>query len=293
LLLNPVSLLTSIPGVIDDLWISKIKYSTNNSRTKVSSILDLMTSIKENGLLQPIVVRPKGDHYEIVAGNRRCKACAVLKWRKITCHIVELDDRAAFECSLVENIQRETLSVVEEAEAFRNYVVDFGWGGISQLARRIGKSPSYITKRIKLLDMPSDVLKCVEGMTLNSSLAEELLPVKDSAKQSQLAVLIRKRHLSLRKTRELVSQYREEEKNHPSCSCNDTRLHASSLQVRQKAFDKMILTMRITLNNIGQLIDDLEEDDDWMLREMFMQHRSMIHGQIDLLIKEKQKLRYI
>ena len=74
-------------------------------------------------------------------------ACEILRWRKIPCHIVELDDKRAFEYSLVENIQRQTLSVIEEAEAFKVYVADFGWGGVSELARKIGKSPSLYHKK--------------------------------------------------------------------------------------------------------------------------------------------------
>ena len=85
----------------------------------------------------------------------------MMRWRKIPWHIVELDDKKAFEYSLVENIQRQTLSVIEEAEAFKVYVADFGWGSVSELARKIGKSPSYITKRINLLDLPTDVIDSV------------------------------------------------------------------------------------------------------------------------------------
>ena len=68
---------------------------------------------------------------------------------------LHLDDKEAFEISLVENVQRKTLNPIEEAEAYKRYVLSFGWGGISDLATRIGKSPSYIDKRMRLLDMPS------------------------------------------------------------------------------------------------------------------------------------------
>ncbi len=95
--------------------------------------------------------------------------------------------KPAFECSIVENIQRKTLSVIEEAEAFKAYVADFGWGGISELAKRVGKSPSYITKRIKLLNMPADVLASVKDTSLDPSVAEELCLVRDPARQSELS----------------------------------------------------------------------------------------------------------
>jgi ParB family chromosome partitioning protein len=85
---------------------SKIKYSPKSLRTGHATIEELVDSIRAKGLLQPIVVRPKDAHFEIVAGNRRCKACEVLRWKKITCHVVNLDDKQAFEASLIENIQR-------------------------------------------------------------------------------------------------------------------------------------------------------------------------------------------
>lgn len=268
-----------MPGVIQDVGISQIEYSAKSRRIDEFALSDLVNSIREKGLLQPIVVRPKDGYFEIVAGNRRCKACTMLKWRKIACHIVELDDKAAFECALVENIQRETLSIIEEAESFKTYVNAFGWGGVSELAKKIGKSPSYITKKIKLLEMPTEVINSVVDSSLDASVAEELCSVKDPLKQSELAKLVTQRHLSLRKTRELVNRYREN---------NDTRDNV--LEKRQKALDKMILIMRITLNNAGQLIEDYE--DDWVLRDALMQHKTVLHNQIDLLIKERHKLRY-
>src|SRR6185437_2885863 len=125
-------------------------------------------SIKQYGLIQPIVVRVavtavvdktkvEESHYEIVAGCRRYMACKILNWKKIPCHIVHLDDMQAFEISLVENIQRESLSPLEEAKSFKKYVIDKGWGSISNLSDKIGKSHSYITKRIAILDLPWDV----------------------------------------------------------------------------------------------------------------------------------------
>jgi ParB family transcriptional regulator, chromosome partitioning protein len=81
-------------------------------------------------------------------------------WKKIACHIIAFDacHIIAFEVSLIENIQRKTISPLDEANAFKAYVSDFGWGGVSDLASKIGKSLSYITKRIRLLNLTQDVL---------------------------------------------------------------------------------------------------------------------------------------
>jgi ParB family transcriptional regulator, chromosome partitioning protein len=135
------------PGFIGDIDISKIKQS-KNIRHKISDTEDLSKSIEQKGLLHPILVRTLDGYFEVVAGNRRFYACKALGWKKITCHIIELDDKQAFKVSLMENIQRKRLSSLDEAAAFKAYVSDFGWGGVSDLALRIGKSSYLIFLRM-------------------------------------------------------------------------------------------------------------------------------------------------
>src|SRR5215216_860546 len=172
-------------GVIDDIPISKLRPSKTQLRSSVQNLDELIDSIRERGLLQPIVVRGLEDHYyRIIAGNRRYEACKRLCWRKITCHILELEEKESFELSLIENIQRETLNPIDEARAFKIYISDFGWGGVSELAKKIGKSPSYVTKRIELLDLPKEVIKSVADSMVCPSIAEELHTVKDQGRQS-------------------------------------------------------------------------------------------------------------
>jgi len=121
-------------GSIEDIETSDLAPGQNTLRSTIESVHELALSIKQNGLLQPIVVRATDKHFEIIAGNRRFKACKMLGLKKISCHIVELDDKSAFEISLIENVQRRSLNPVEEGLAFKRYVHEFGWGGISQLA---------------------------------------------------------------------------------------------------------------------------------------------------------------
>ena len=96
---------------------------------------------------------------------------------------------------------------MKKAQAFRSYVVSFGWGGISHLAAKIGKSVSYVQRRIKLLDLPSDVLNSISNFSISTSIAEELLSVRDNEKQSELTKLISKNRLSSRKVRVLVNEF--------------------------------------------------------------------------------------
>ena len=196
-------------GLIEDIEIGRIKQSLPSYRLTHTEIDDLVRSINKKGLLQPIVVRPKGEYYEIVAGNRRYKACTALGWRKIVCHIAELDEKEAFEVSLIENIQRKNLEPIEQAHAFKNYVLAFGWGGISELSAKIGKSVSYIDKIIRLLDLPVDILDSISKFEINRSTAEELLSIRDNPTQSKLAKIIRERRLSSRQARKLVKDHDE------------------------------------------------------------------------------------
>lgn len=279
-----LNILSHIPGIIEDIQISKIKYSAHTLRNNILGIEDLADSIRTNGLLQPIIVRPKDAQFEIVAGNRRRRACQALRWKKITCHLVDLDDKQAFETSLIENLQRETLAPIEEAQAYKVYVTDFGWGGVTGLAKRIGKSPSYITKKIKLLNLPDDVINSIAGRSLNLSVAEELCSVKNVERQSELAGLVIRRHLSMRKARELVNQYKG-----VNGTCSDLTID-EIMENSRRTFDKLILVLRVALNNIGTLISNSEENGDWVLKEILMYHKDMLNNQINLLIKEKRKL---
>ena len=148
-------------------------------------------SIQRVGLLQPIIVRTNSsDNFEVVAGSRRLNACKSLGWRKITCHVVELDDKTAFEVSIIENIQRHSLNPIEEGIAFKKYVKKFGWGGISELAKKLSKSTSYICKRIKLTELPKDIIDLVSSEEINVSTVEELLPITGKLPQTKLTEMI-------------------------------------------------------------------------------------------------------
>jgi ParB family chromosome partitioning protein len=278
-------------GVLDDIPMSKLRVSKNKLRSSVQSLDELMSSIRQRGLLQPIIVRGVEDHhYQIIAGNRRYQACKRLCWRKITCNIVELDDKESFELSLIENIQREKLNPIDEARAFKIYISDFGWGGVSELARKIGKSPSYVTKRIELLDLPQEVIQSVADSMVQPSIAEELHSIKDQARQSELAHLIAQRHLSLRRVRELIDQTSRNDYGYEIVSRYQDR--EDRIRRIERAFDKSITALKITLDRMSMIIGDIE-DDNWTITQILLQHKNMINNQISILLKEKKKYNLI
>jgi ParB family chromosome partitioning protein len=273
-------------GIIEDLNIFQIRHTSGFYRTYSSEqSLELTNSISQKGLLQPIIVRPKEKYFEIVAGNRRFEACKSLKWRKIVCHIIELNDKDAFEVSLIENIQRRSLNPLEEAYAFKSYVKEFGWGGISDLAEKIGKSISYVDKRLRLLDLPEEVIKSISSMKITPSVAEELINATDLSKQSDIARIVCQEGLSSRQTRRLIKDYRDVAVD----KCEIEMFHVKSVtneEILERAFDRVIVTLKIAIHRLADIIESIEEN--WVIYEILMQHKNMLNSQIDLLIKEKK-----
>ena len=248
---------------------------------------ELCYSINEKGLLHPIIVRMIEDGgYEIVAGSRRYNACKMLGWRKILSHVVELDDRDAFEVSLIENIHSKNLNPIEEARAFQDYVTNYGWGGISDLAIRLGKSVSYVDKRIRLLDLPADVVESLSVGSLSVSIGDELLPLKEKEQQSKLAELIKKRKLSSRQVRELKAEMKNSDNPYDILDFQTKIIDIDAKT--QKSFDKAIIAIRVAMNKLASVIEDVE--DNWTVYEILLQHKNMLHNQIDILYKEKKKL---
>lgn len=277
-----------ILGIIDDIDLGKIQKSTFCQRSGISDDDGLSMSVMQKGLLQPIIVRPKADGFEIIAGNRRYEACKRLGWRKILCHIVEMDDREAFEVSIAENIQRQNLSIIDEARAFQAYTSRYGWGGMSELANKIGKSVQYVERRVRLLDLPPDVIESVTSLDISSSIAEELLSLKNKEYQSDFAKLAREKQLSSRVIRDLVKEFQGVASN----KLGDVDTFYAKIkdvdESTQRAFDKSITILKLAMHRLTSVMEDME--DNWIIYETLKHHRSVIHDQIDLLIKEKKKI---
>lgn len=162
------------------------------SLSQQESIYELSRSIKKHGLLQPIIVRPINLGFEIVAGHRRFQACKLLRWKTIPAMVKDASDKDAFEIQLVENIQRKTLDPIEEAQAFKVYVTDYGWGGVTYLADTIMKSEQYVSSRLQLLNLPQNVTDRVKSGKLKVSHAFELLGLEGKILESMSDDIINK-----------------------------------------------------------------------------------------------------
>jgi ParB family chromosome partitioning protein len=271
-------------GSLEDLNISDITSPTNPLRSTMSNLEELAESINKIGLLQPIIVRTNSsENFEIVAGNRRFNACKKLGKRKIACHIVEIDDKKAFEVSIIENVQRHTLNPIDESLAFRKYVEEFGWGGVSELSQKLSKSTSYICKRMKLLELPKNVIDLISKSEMRVTVVEELLHISDKCTQSKLTELIQDEHLSSRMVRKIVKGMKT--KPNKDDFCNSASKNNN--EIIHRSFDKAIIALRISIKKLATIIENL--DDKRMLHDILMQHKHMLHQQIDLLICEKRK----
>ncbi|MGD9532254.1 MAG: ParB/RepB/Spo0J family partition protein [Candidatus Nitrosocosmicus sp.] len=288
LTLHPQTYSSRFVGQIDKISVKDIILPEFCLRMSYSysDIQDILISIKTDGLLQPIIVRPKDNGlFEIVAGCRRYLSCKSLGWKKVTCHIMHLNDRQAFEIALIENIKRNSISPLEEAVAFRNYVYDNGWGSIRELANKMGTSPSHISKRIALLDLPNDIHEKIEKMILPPSSAEELLQIKNSEKQSELANLISKRHLS-------IKQIRKKIKEDPYYCENSEMIDVRS---ELQSFNKTVVALRIALNRISDMMNDDDDNSDkedkenFLINEMLSFNARVLRDQIDYVLRTKKK----
>ncbi len=169
-----------------------------------AALEELAASIREHGVLQPILVRPMGpNRYQLVAGERRWRASRLAAVDTIPALIEELDDDTALEISIIENLQREDLSPLDEAVMYDRMVRDHGYS-IRRLAQKLGKDKGYLENRLRLADAPTEIKELVSVRKDTLSHAYELLKVDDPKRRRKLAEQVARGELSLVKLRERV-----------------------------------------------------------------------------------------
>ncbi len=169
------------------------------------SLNELADSIREHGLIQPIVVRPISDKYEIIAGERRYKACVLADLREIPAIILDINDKDSIEIALIENLQRRDLTPIEEAVSYKK-TLDMGFITQEQLASKLGKSQSSIANKIRLLNLSDDVQEALMEEKISERHARSLLKVKNKTNQISLLKKIIKERLTVRKLDELIEK---------------------------------------------------------------------------------------
>jgi ParB family chromosome partitioning protein len=211
----------SNPDQIKEISSLEINPSGNVAYVKIISILEnrfqprqnydeskleeLKASIKEKGVLQPILVRKQGDNYEVVAGERRLRAAKAIGLKEVPVIIKNVTDREALVLALVENIQREELNAIEEALGFKRLMEEFQFTQ-EAVAEAIGKDRSTITNLLRLLRLPEEIQKQVADAKISMGHARALLSLEDAAIQKKMAQVIINKGLSVRQVEDLVKK---------------------------------------------------------------------------------------
>ncbi|MGB8657311.1 MAG: ParB/RepB/Spo0J family partition protein [Candidatus Zixiibacteriota bacterium] len=188
------------------LAIDRIKSNPYQPRTKMDQekLEELTSSIREKGIIQPVVVRQVGEEFELVAGERRLTAAKKLGWERISAVIVgKLSKEEMLELSLIENLQREDLNPIDTAKGYKRLLEECALPQ-EQLARKIGKDRSTVANTLRLLHLPEEVQKSVSEGELSEGHARAILPLPDEREQVAMSRRVIKEGLSVRQIEQLV-----------------------------------------------------------------------------------------
>lgn len=192
------------------LDINEIKPNSKQPRKSFQDekIDELAKSIEAHGIIQPIMVRPAGEGYEIVAGERRWRAARRASLKQIPCIVRDLSEEQNMLVAIIENMQREDLNPMEEADALNQMITRFGLTQ-EEVSKSVGKSRPYITNALRLLKLPGQIQDMVVQGDLTNGHARTLLAMKDERRQLQLANRVINEGLSVRETENMVNKENE------------------------------------------------------------------------------------
>lgn len=221
--------------------IRKIRANIHQPRLSFNqdSLDDLASSIKENGIIQPIIVRDKLEYYEIIAGERRFRACQMIGMETIPSIIMNADELKSAQLALIENIQRDDLSAIEEAKAYVQIMRESGCTQ-EELASQVGKTQSTIANKIRLLALPHKIQEAISNRTITERHGRTLLTVNED-KQIEVFEEIVNKKLNVAQSEKLVKNVKENKPN---------------INVKTKAVAR---NTRIGLNTIYQAVKMVNE----------------------------------
>lgn len=222
------------------------------------SLTELADSIREHGVLQPILVRPVGSQYELIAGERRWRASRMAQRESIPAIVVEFDDETALEVSIIENLQREDVSPLEEASMFRK-MTDLGYS-VRQLAQKIGKDKGYVENRMRLADAPQEIRDLVSVRKDTISHAYELMKVRDERTRKRLAKKVAAGELTLAKLRAITGGGTPEAKE-PAAPKRRARTVAGVVAAAKSTDDALVNNRARLAGAVDELVDLLHDRD--------------------------------
>lgn len=225
------------------------------------SLTELADSIREHGVLQPILVRPSGAQFELIAGERRWRASRMAERQTIPAIVVDFDESTALEVSIIENLQREDVSPLEEATMFQRMTDVFGYS-VRQLAQKVGKDKGYIENRLRLSDAPADIRELVSLRKDTISHAYELMKIGDERQRRRLGKRIAAGELSLAKLRVITGGGKPE----PDAQGTEkprrrARTVAGEVQATKAADDALMGARSKLAEGVDDLVDILRQPD--------------------------------
>lgn len=197
--------------VVEHINIQQIKVNPFQPRKKFdeTAIQELAESIKEHGILQPIIVRKKGKKYELVVGERRYRAASLAALDEVPAIIKDFTEQQMMELAILENLQREDLTPIEEAEAYHSLIENLGFTQ-EELAKRLGKSRPHIANHVRLLGLPEEIRQLMNDGELSMGHGRALLGLKNKKQITEVADKVIKQGLNVRQLEALVQQYNSE-----------------------------------------------------------------------------------
>ncbi len=219
---------------------------------------ELESSVRENGLLQPLVVRPlapgaaPGMHWELVAGERRLRVVRRLGWAEVPVVVKQVDDRAMLLLAIVENIQRSDLSPLEEAAGYRQLMDDFGLTQ-KEVAEGVGRDRSTVANLMRLLHLPASVQRLVTEQKLSMGHARALLGLDGERRIAEMAREVVKRGLSVRQTEGRVRQRRRQDSGKPRAAKPKADAHLQSLERELQREFGTAVRVRVTSADTGHI----------------------------------------
>lgn len=230
------------PAAASEIELSRVDPNPYQPRQEFreGELEELAASIRESGLLQPILVRPRGERFQIVAGERRFRAAQRLGLKRMPAAVQEVEDAALLELALVENLQRQDLRALEEAQAYQRLHDEFRLTQ-EQIAKKVGKDRATVANAVRLLRLPAAVKQLLATGRLEAGHARALLALEGAEDQLSLAQLAARRALSVREVERRVALLRAPRKPHPR---RDPNTRAAEEKLRAALGTKVAIARR-------------------------------------------------
>jgi ParB family chromosome partitioning protein len=219
---------------------------------------ELADSIRINGVLQPVIVKKVSNGYLLVAGERRCRATKIAGFSTVPAIIRDYNNQYLAELALLENIQREDLTIVEEAEAYQNAIQSLNLTHL-ELAQKIGKSRSYVSNALGILTLPTEVLNEINQGNISMGHARSLSKLKDVSRIKKIAIMIIEEHLTVRDIENMVRKEKKKKEIKRKSISPDLQNELISFKDNFNNNYKLKEPIKITSNKIVITVQDMKE----------------------------------